>query len=70
MEKNITALEKAITKAGGQVALAKAIGKTQQIISFWVRHKKGVVPAEVAILIESATGISRNELRPDLFGKK
>jgi pyruvate,orthophosphate dikinase len=59
-----TALEKAITEAGGTAALARAISVTPQAISQWER-----VPAERVIAVEEATGgkVSRGELRPDLY---
>lgn len=60
------ALEKAVAKAGGQSALAAAIGKTQGHISQWLRRKH--IPAESVIAIERATGVSRRLLRPDLYG--
>ena len=59
------ALKAAIEKAGGQTALAKAIGKTQGHISKWL--ERGHVPPECVIPIEKATGIPRHELRPDLY---
>ena len=59
------ALERAITEAGGVTALARAINVTPQAISQWDR-----VPAERAIAVEQATKgkVTRQELRPDLFG--
>ena len=62
-----TPLKKAISIAQGQKALAKKIGVTQQCISLWIT-KNAAVPAEHAIKIETETGVSRAELRPDLFG--
>lgn len=54
----------AIEKAGGPVALAKAIGDiTSQAISAWKR-----VPPGRVLDVEKATGISRHVLRPDIFG--
>ncbi|MGE4061978.1 MAG: pyruvate, phosphate dikinase [Rhodospirillaceae bacterium] len=60
------ALERAITEAGGVTALARAINVTPQAISQWDR-----VPAERAIAVEQATKgkVTRQELRPDLFGE-
>lgn len=67
MEKAKSPLEIAINRAGGQRRLSGMIGWTQQAISLW-HTKKKPVPAEAAIRIEQATGIPRQELRPDLFG--
>lgn len=48
----------------GIAVLAKALGNiTPQAISQWKR-----VPPGRAIDVESATGISRHILRPDIFG--
>lgn len=61
------ALEKAIKRAGGQEALALALGVPQSTISYWLRGSKKGVAAEKAIDIERVTFVQRHELRPDLF---
>jgi DNA-binding transcriptional regulator YdaS (Cro superfamily) len=58
-------LEQAIAAMGSQTALAKAIGKSQGHISKWLERK--YVPAESVLAIESATGIPRQKIRPDLY---
>jgi DNA-binding transcriptional regulator YdaS (Cro superfamily) len=58
-------LEQAIATMGSQTALAKAIGKSQGHISKWLERK--YVPAESVLAIESATGIPRQKIRPDLY---
>jgi len=60
-----SALERAITEVGGVTALARAINVTPQAISQWDR-----VPAERTIAVEQATRgkVTRQELRPDIFG--
>jgi TorA maturation chaperone TorD len=55
-------VEKAVQAAGGASALARALGISQPAISSWKR-----IPAERVLAIESITGISRSELRPDLY---
>lgn len=67
-ESILSALQNAVTKAGGQTALARAIGKTQGHISVWIRRRH--VPAEEVLKIEAATGVSRHELRPDLYPRE
>lgn len=58
------ALELAKSKAGGASGLASRLKDiTPQAISQWRR-----VPAGRALEVESATGISRHDLRPDIFG--
>jgi TorA maturation chaperone TorD len=57
-------LERAIDAAGGVALLARKIGIAQPSVSNWNR-----VPAERVIAVESATGVSRKELRPDLYSE-
>ena len=73
---SIQALERAVSIAGGQSALAKKINSLvpdkiqvkQQNIWAWL-NKSGTVPAEYAIPIELATGgqVKRHEIRPDIY---
>ncbi len=63
---DMTALDRAVQAAGSQLALANALGIKSPSISGWYDRKK--VPVERVIAIESATGVSRHELRPDVFG--
>jgi TorA maturation chaperone TorD len=55
-------LARAIDKAGGVAELARKIGIAQPSVSNWNR-----VPAQRVIAVEAATGVSRRELRPDLY---
>lgn len=58
------ACETAKTTAGGPAALAKALGGiTSQAVSQWKR-----VPADRVLAVERLTGVSRHELRPDIYG--
>lgn len=59
-------LDKAIEAAGGVSKLAALIGLTQAAVSNW--RKRGQVPAEQVLAVEKHTGVSRHELRPDVFG--
>jgi DNA-binding transcriptional regulator YdaS (Cro superfamily) len=59
------ALKLACKQAGGEAKLAEAIGKTRSHISTW--KFRGMIPAEMAIPIEAASGVSRHVLRPDLY---
>jgi TorA maturation chaperone TorD len=56
-------LSEAIRAAGGVSELARQIGIAQPSVSNWNR-----VPAERVISVESATGVDRAVLRPDLYG--
>src|SRR5215813_5961193 len=55
-------LSEAIRAAGGVSQLARQLGISQPSVSNWVR-----VPAERVISVETATGVDRAVLRPDLY---
>ena len=61
-------LSVAIARAGGQSALARAIGAKQQNVWDWLNKGNKQVPGKYAPAIEAATGVSRYELCPDIFG--
>lgn len=65
------AVEKAVEIAGGQLSLAKKIGTGQATVWKWLnRARREVPPADYVLLIEQATGITRHELRPDLYPRE
>src|SRR5260370_4469107 len=57
-------LDRAIDAAGGIAQLARKIGIAQPSVSNWNR-----VPAQRVIVVEAATGVSRKQLRPDLYSE-
>lgn len=64
------AFASAIAKAGGQTGFAQLVSTaerpvSQQLVSYWL--KKGELPAELVLRVELLTGVSREELRPDVF---
>jgi DNA-binding transcriptional regulator YdaS (Cro superfamily) len=61
------ALKRACEAAGGQKPLADRIGTTQSQVWYWLERSKRGVPAEFVLPIERETGVSRSELRPDLW---
>lgn len=61
------ALKRACELAGGQKPLADRIGTTQSQVWYWLARSKRGVPAEFVLPIERETGVSRSELRPDLW---
>lgn len=64
---NKSALHRALAKFdGNQTRFAEAIGASQQIVSYWIK-KDRPLPAEYVLATERATGISRHELRPDIY---
>ena len=60
-------LKRACEKAGGQKPLAERIGTTQSQVWYWLERSKRGVAAEFVLPIERETGVSRHELRPDLY---
>lgn len=58
-----TSLELACKKAGGASALARLLKITPQAVLQWPR-----VPAERVLEVEAHTGVSRHDLRADIFG--
>ncbi len=55
-------LEEAVRAVGGVSELARKIGISQPSVSNWNR-----IPAERVLIVEAATGIDREVLRPDLY---
>jgi len=55
-------LSAAIKAVGGYSALAAILGLTKASVHQWKR-----VPAERVLAVEAATGVSRQQLRPDLY---
>lgn len=65
-----TSTQRAFAKHGGtQTAFADAIGASQQLVSYWLLHRREL-PAEYVLATERAVGISRHELRPDLYPRE
>lgn len=56
-------IDRAIELAGGTQALAEKCGVRYQAVQKW-RHR---IPAERVLKIEEISGVSRHELRPDLY---
>jgi DNA-binding transcriptional regulator YdaS (Cro superfamily) len=57
-----TPLHRAITAAGGLTRLATSLGITKQAVAQWDE-----VPPLRVLEVERASGVSRHELRPDLY---
>lgn len=58
-------LDRAMGKMN-QSEFAAHVGASQQLVSYWVRTKR--VGGKHVLAVEAATGVSRHELRPDIFG--
>lgn len=50
-------------KRGRRKELADALGISPSAVTMWPR-----VPAERVLLVEQLTGVSRHDLRPDIYG--
>jgi hypothetical protein len=50
---------------GGTLALAQAIGVSHQAVAQWK-----YIPAERVLAVERLTGVSRHDLRPDLYPRE
>jgi len=55
----------AIIESVGAYRLAKMVGVKHQTIHSW--RKAGRVPAARVLAVEAATGVSRHDLRPDIY---
>jgi DNA-binding transcriptional regulator YdaS (Cro superfamily) len=62
MDTKTEALKRAVRTAGGQAEFARLIGITAQAVSQWVE-----VPPLRVLEVERISGVSRHELRPDLY---
>jgi DNA-binding transcriptional regulator YdaS (Cro superfamily) len=55
-----------VATAGGQSAFARAVGTSQQRVSYRLLRGMGV-PVELVLKTERAFGVSRHLLRPDIY---
>ena len=56
---------KAIDAAGGLQPMAAKLGVTYQAVQKW---RNSGIPVTRVLDVERITGISRHEIRPDIFG--
>jgi len=63
------ALQLAVDKAGSQAEIARIAGVSTTAVWKWVQSSKRV-PAEYVRAIEAATGVSRHDLRPDIYPRE
>jgi len=67
----LEALNAAIEALGSQSAMARLLEVSQPTVSDWV-NRMGQMPADdgKVLKVEAATGISRHELRPDIYPRE
>lgn len=58
-------LDVAIDAAGGIAALGRALGITTSAVAQW-----RTVPPKRVLKVEEITGVSRHDLRPDIYGRR
>lgn len=63
------ALERAVERIGSQSAFARFLGVSQPSVWAWLNQDKPL-PAEFVLKTEAETGISRHELRPDIYPRE
>lgn len=67
MRKKLSTVERVIEALDGPTKAATKLGiSNPSVVMNWRKRKR--VPADRVLLIEELTGISRHELRPDIFG--
>lgn len=63
-----TGLQRALDALdNNQSKLARICGVTQPTVWGWINKGRGLLPAEYVLAVEEATGVSRHELRPDIY---
>lgn len=63
------AIYRAIDACGGNTAMARAIGaNSPAVVSMWAH--RGNIPARWVIAVEQASGVSRHDLRPDIYPRQ
>ena len=60
------ALRAAVEAIGSQSATARLLNISQAAVWKWLAEAKSLPPEHV-LAVEAATGISRHELRPDIY---
>lgn len=63
------ALEIAVAKAGGQSSFARDLETHQPTVWRWLNQSKQL-PAEYVLTVEHLYGVSRHDLRPDIYPRE
>ena len=62
----MTALRKAVEASGGASELARKLNVTPAAVSNWLSEKRKL-PANRVLAVEAISGVSRHELRSDIY---
>ena len=62
-DKQFIWLRVAVTRMGGEGGLSRSLGISRQAVHQWT-----VCPKRKVLEVERITGVSRHNLRPDIFG--
>lgn len=65
MKRTKVALKRAAVAVGGFPELASMLGVTRHALYQWDK-----VPSERVLAVEAASGVSRHDLRPDLYPRE
>lgn len=60
-----SALAQAVRAAGSQSAFGRLVGKRQSTVREWLKADR--LPAEHVLVVEAATLVAKELLRPDLY---
>ena len=66
MSEPVSPIEAAIELLGGPTKGAEVLDVSPAVIGMWKLRNR--IPADKVLAVETATGISRHVLRPDIFG--
>lgn len=64
----MSAIQRAVDLIGSQSEMGRRLGIKPQAVQKWISHNR--VPAERVLQIEKLTGISRHDLRPDIYPRE
>lgn len=66
----MAALLRAVGIAGGQAPFERKTGLRQQTISYRLANRIPLRSGDEVLKVENATGVSRHDLRPDLYPRE
>lgn len=64
-----TPLAEAVRRTGSQSAFARLVGKNQSSVYDLLKDNRPLWPESV-LIVEESTGVSRHDLRPDIYPRE